>query len=732
MSSRTSDRMEGQGRVVAESAQDHLGELFRDAPGFIAMLRAPDFTIELANEAYHDLVGRREIIGKPLFDVLRDARDQGFEALLRRVLDSGERFVGREMSVVLDRTPGAPPEQRFVNFVCAPIGKAGDGWSGIFVHGSDVTDEVFTRQMLEAANQQLQEQATELEAQAEEAQALTEELEQSNEQLQATLVEVEEAREAAATAERFTASILESISDPFVVLDAEWRYRFVNEPAARMIEPSRGLAPGKLIGANMWELYPDIAGTDFDHHMRRAASERTTVSFEAFYPRRGEWSLLQCYPLPSGGIAVQWRNITVRKRAEEANHYLSQASDILAQSLDYEKTLNELAHVVVPQLADWCGVDIVEGDGTLRQLAVAHVDPEKIRLARELNEKHPPDPAASTGTYNVLRTGQPEIYPDIPDELLIAGAVDDDHLRILRELGLKSAIAVPLTVHDRTLGVLTLVAAESGRRYTNADLTLAMELAHRAAIAVDNALQHQTALAARQEAEEANKAKAEFLTTMSHELRTPLNAIAGYVELLKMGLRGPLTAGQEEFLSRIQRSQRRLLALIQDVLNFAKLEAGRVEVATADVDLDTLIRDIEPLVLPQMEQAGLTFALTACSPPVRVRADPERAIQVLLNLLSNAIKFTPRGGFIYLECEAKGDAVSVTVRDTGPGIPADKLETIFTPFVQLQRDPRDGYAGTGLGLSISRDLAHAMSGELSVQSEVGRGSAFTLCLPRVE
>jgi signal transduction histidine kinase len=441
---------------------------------------------------------------------------------------------------------------------------------------------------------------------------------------------------------------------------------------------------------------------------------------------------MQCYPLPGGGIAVQWRDITERKRLEEANHYLTRASDILNRSLDYAETLNDLAALVVPDLADWCAVDIADPDGHLHQVAVAHVDADKVRWGRELNERYPPRADAPTGSYQVLRTGQPELHQDVTDDMLVASATDEEHLRILREVGLKSVIAVPLRVIDRPLGVLTLVSAESGRRYTQTDLTLAMELAHRAAIAVENARLHDDALEAWRTAEEANRAKTEFLATMSHELRTPLNAISGYTSLLRMGVKGPVNKEQDEYLERVERSGRHLLSLIQDVLSFAKLEAGRVEVMIADVAIASVLAEMESLTLPQMREAGLHFVTGQCDDGLAARADTERLRQILLNLLSNAIKFTPSGGTVTVSCSADGERVRISVSDTGPGIPADKLDAIFAPFVQLQRQATGSQAGTGLGLSISRDLAHAMSGDLLVESEVGRGSTFTVVLPRAD
>jgi PAS domain S-box-containing protein len=236
---------------------------------------------------------------------------------------------------------------------------------------------------------------------------------------------------------------------------------------------------------------------------------------------------------------------------------------------------------------------------------------------------------------------------------------------------------------------------------------------------------------ARQEAEEANAAKSQFLATMSHELRTPLNAIAGYSELLKLELRGPITPEQREDLERIDRSQRHLLSLINDVLNFAKIEAGHVSVESKAMGLGNVIQSLREFVEPQLREKGLTFSMAEDIPESEACADPDKVRQVLINLLSNAIKFTPPGGRIDLECSEDDKMLYLCVIDSGSGIPHDKLEAIFEPFVQVNRDYSSKHEGTGLGLSISRDLARRMGGDLTVTSTVGEGSEFVLSLPRV-
>jgi len=569
---------------------------------------------------------------------------------------------------------------------------------------------------------ELEHQAVELEQQLEASQALQEELEQTSQELSDRTRDAERAS-------AFSRGILASISDPFVVHDADWRFVYINAEADAIFRRSKHAPRESLVGQRLWDAYPEIVGTEHERQMRRAAEERVPVTYEAYYAEGGTWSVLSCYPLPDGGLATQWRDVTARRRAEESARYLARASDVLGSSLEYEATMHELAQLVVPELAEWCTVHTLDEQGALRLVALAHADPARAAWARELERRYPPDPNAGQGIAAVIRSGEPLLMANLTDEVIAPRAHDAEHLALVRSLDLRSAMVLPLASRDRVLGALSLYAGRSGRRYGEADLALAMELARRAGLAIENSLLHRAERRARLAADEANRAKMQFLATMSHELRTPLNAIGGYAELMRLGLRGPVTEAQLQDLQRIGNSQRSLLGLINDILNFAKIEAGHVELRIADVPLHPLVRDLEEVVAPQLLAGQLRYDGARCEEDLVVRGDREKIRQVLLNLLTNAIKFTPAGGAVSLECTRDGATVRIDVIDTGIGIAPDRLDSVFDPFVQLDRTLTSQHEGTGLGLAISRDLARVMKGDIRARSEPGRGSVFSLLLP---
>jgi signal transduction histidine kinase len=287
-----------------------------------------------------------------------------------------------------------------------------------------------------------------------------------------------------------------------------------------------------------------------------------------------------------------------------------------------------------------------------------------------------------------------------------------------------------VTLIERPVRVATLVTVLRSalrarrRQYDMRDHLEERTMLHDSAQAARSAAEEAAARAA-----EANRAKSEFLAVMSHELRTPLNAIGGYVELMELGIRGPITEEQRQDLARIRKSEQHLLGLINGVLNYSRIEAGAVRYDIGHIRVDEVLCTCEALVAPQVRTRQLTLHYQGCDAALAVRADGEKLQQIVLNLLTNAVKFTAPGGHIDLESDAVAEEVRIRVRDTGRGIATDQLEHVFEPFVQVDAQFTRTQEGVGLGLAISRDLARGMGGDLTAVSTPGVGSEFTLVLP---
>ncbi|HEX7091894.1 MAG TPA: GAF domain-containing protein [Longimicrobiales bacterium] len=406
------------------------------------------------------------------------------------------------------------------------------------------------------------------------------------------------------------------------------------------------------------------------------------------------------------------------EQAEAHMRLLARAGEILTSSLDFRTTLDNVIRLIVPRLADWCIMDLVE-DGRVRRLASAHEMKGKERILRELEQRYPISPDSPQLGAVALRTGEPQLVREMTDEVLRKHAVDEDHLALARALGVRSYLAVPLKARGRTLGVLSFGTTE--RSYGDDDVTFAQDVAGRAAIAIDNARLHE-------EAQQASKAKSNFLTVMSHELRTPLTAIMGYTDLLTEGVHGRLSREQQTLLERIRLRSQDLLRTLEEILAYSRTESGREQRREETVDASRLVRDVESIVRPLADERGLAFDVQAPARPVELVTDPDKLKHILLNLLSNAVKFTPRGG-IGLELRREGDRVVFRVRDTGQGIVPEHQERIFEPFVQVEDVLTRETGGTGLGLAVARRLARFLGGDVSVESEPGAGSTFTVWLP---
>ena len=656
---------------------------------------APRWTILDVNDAYLAVTHRRreDLLGRGLFEAFPESAGTTHEHGSHHIgasLDAaraGRRDVlpVQRYDIPDDTQPGGFA-RRYWELASAPL-RAEDGQVIAVLHeASDVTEiirleeernrlgrELAERNAalmeqgleLELTNQQLQENAVELEAQSTELQETAARLEEQT-------AEAEEARRVAVAEQARLAAVLDSMADAHATLDHDFRFVVVNAAA----EQKTGKRREELIGRTHWEVFPASVHMEAWRAYHRVVNEGVEAHLTEHYVGEGYDVHLEidAYPTPERGVALFWRDVSDRVRVESA----LRASE--GELRLFADLLPTLAWTARPDgTLDWCnqrwmeytGGPIVDGQDWASQPA-----------------HHPDAVAAVTAQWaHAVATGEPfEMTSPLRGR-------DNVHRAFLTR-------AVPVRNADglivRWLGTNTDVEGEH---------------------------------AARRQAEEANAAKTAFLATMSHELRTPLNALGGYLELLLMELRGPLTEAQRSDLQRMQRSHRHLLGLINDVLNFAKIDTGHAEFEITAVDVGRVLHRIEELISPQCQAKSITCVLHVPDPSPHALADGERLGQILLNLLGNAVKFTPAGGRITASCGHDGQSVFVTIEDTGAGIPREQLESIFDPFVQVGRRlnaPRDG---VGLGLAISRTLAEGMDGSLSVKSTVGEGSSFTLRLP---
>ena len=418
------------------------------------------------------------------------------------------------------------------------------------------------------------------------------------------------------------------------------------------------------------------------------------------------------------------REQLARRRAEAANaqlRLLDQASTILASSLDYEATVAATARLAVPGFADWCSVDVLVGN-EIKQLAAAHRDTPEFRHMSEVRAQHSLDPNASTGLANVIRTGEALFMPDVTDALLGTQVRSPELFEAMRPLHVRSAMIVPMIARGHIIGALTVVSTTASRPFDQGSLTLARDIARRAAVAIDNARLYQTAVLA-------NESKANFLATMSHELRTPLTAIIGYEELLAESIAGPLNDAQRQQLDRIKVNARQLLTLIEEILLYARVEAGRESVHVEEVRAKGVVDEAMSAVAPMAQAGHLSLTAQPIPPSLTLRTDGGKLRQMLINLIENAVKFTERGA-VTLRAFERGSDVIFEVKDTGIGIAPENLERVFESFWQVEQQKTRRVGGSGLGLSTVRRLATMLGGDVSVESQQRVGSTFRIALPR--
>ena len=398
----------------------------------------------------------------------------------------------------------------------------------------------------------------------------------------------------------------------------------------------------------------------------------------------------------------------------------------LSGSLDEIDTLAAISQSTIPRRAAWCIVDLLDTDGRITRLAMVHRDPQKQALLHAIEGQWVPTTNDAFGLPILLARGP---TPVVDHQSPGATEVSPEIRSVLATLAPGPILTVPLMVGRHLVGAISFVGDSTDQSFGPEDIALAEALAQRSAAALSSARTFGEAVASRRKAETASEAKSAFLGSMSHELRTPLNAIGGYIELLEMGLHGSLTDDQLTDLARIKRNQRHLITLISDVLSFVKIDNEKVSYVISDVGVNAAIKAALELAVPPTLKAGPQLDFEGCDDSLTIQADPDRLTQILVNLVSNAMKFTPPSGRIRIDCRTAPGSAIISVSDTGIGIRREMHEAIFDPFVQVRSGLAGRDSGMGLGLAISRGLARGMHGDLTVESEPGAGSRFSLAMP---
>ncbi|MBD6614441.1 response regulator [Komarekiella sp. 'clone 1'] len=411
--------------------------------------------------------------------------------------------------------------------------------------------------------------------------------------------------------------------------------------------------------------------------------------------------------------------------AQKRSYFLSEASCVLASSLDYHTTLNSVAQLAVPTLADWCIVDVIENNLPIfSNPIVAALEAQKEALVRKLQQCYPVSIDADYGAPRVLSTGKPQLNIVIHESSLLKIAYNEEHLSLLYQLQAKSDMIVPLLVRDRKLGTITFASTQPGRHYTTVDLVMACELAQRAAIAIDNARLYQ-------QAQEASRIKDEFLAIVSHELRTPLNSMIGWVQMIRNRKLDEATTSKA--LETIERNAKIQTKVIDDILDISRIVRGKIRLNSRKVNLIPIINGAIEALRPTAEIKNIQIEFNFDPSVGQVIGDAERLQQILWNLLSNAIKFTPSDGHVEVHLKQVNSNAQITVTDTGKGISAEFLPYIFERFSQADSTTTRANNGLGLGLAIVRYLVEMHSGRVYAVSEgEGRGATFTVQLPIVE
>ncbi len=541
--------------------------------------------------------------------------------------------------------------------------------------------------------------------------------------------------------ERRLAAVFQQTEQFIAILDRNGHVLELNSSTLVQAE----LTEVEIVGLPLWTMkWWDPYQEPLQRRLEAALAGTPSTIEISFLSAESRTRILDCSITPVLGpdgknvelVVVQGIDQTERRQGENHLRCLAEAGQTLASSLDYHETLKKVARLAVPEVADWASVYLLEND-ELMILEVAHIDPEKAESAHQYNKLYPPRKDVPAGPWVVASTGQWELVEEITQEMIRDSSLDEEQFAATQAFGLISYLCVPLIARGRTLGALSLLTSDSGRKLGPRELKLAQQLAARAALAVDNALLFEKSQKdrvelerARDDALRANRMKTAFLANMSHEIRTPMNGIHGMLEFLEE-LKLPTEA--LAYLDTIRQCSNSLLNVLDDVLDLSRIEAGKLDVQEVSFLLRDNLQSSSDLFRHGALEKGLAFHLElATDLPDVVLGDPDRLRQIHVNLLSNAVKFTETGQ-VTTRASYRDGQLRLEVLDSGLGINEELRGRLFQPFSQGDESSTRRFGGTGLGLSIVKRLAMLMGGSVNLKPPGGiQGSHFEVLLPMPE
>lgn len=668
--------LEQEALAKTERERQHLFTLFQQAPAMICILRGSRSIVELANPKFLELWGGANVMGQPMRKAWPELKGQGFFEIISKVYATGSLVYRSEFPARLNRNGNGKLTESFFNFVFAPYRDADGSVKGVMLFGFDVTEQVRSKQRLQISEERLL-------------------LAQKSGKI-GTFEWNAKTKQVLWTPQ--LAQLYGADNDQFETDQESWSKRVHPEDRKRVEkEFNHALKSGEDFNTEFRVVWPDNS----IHYLAARA--------QVFFDKKGR-------PERMVGVNI---DITERKNIENNLLFLTEASKTLSSSLDYETTLSTVARLAVPEIADWCVVDLLDTERNIKQVAVAHKDPKKVKWAKEYRKLNPPDMNAKTGLANVLRTGKSELYPLITDAILVATAKNEQHLKLIRSLGFTSAMVVPLFSQGRPIGAITFVTTETRRRYNAADLAMAEELAGRASLAIENARLYKGS-------QEAIALRDDFISVASHELKTPITSVKIFTQVLQNYCDHIGDTKAKNYLSKMDKQLNKLTELIYNLLDISKIQAGRIEFSKKRFDFDAAVAEIVSIM---QESAPKHIIEIKGKTGKMVYGDEDRIGQVLSNLISNAVKYSPGAKKVQVHLSSTSTHVVVCVEDFGIGMDEQHLHRIFERFYRVSEPTDKTFPGLGIGLYISSEIIKRHDGDFWVDSEPGKGSRFFFSIP---